>query len=390
MFNATGYAKEKTGKKEWDFLRVRLAEEKKLQRLSNSKDLVKAISEQTVMVEGTKLDAPDYFKITRFINGDVANPSNGLIEYLYKFLFKTTREGFWRDAELVKLYDNFILDTTAPEQIQALKTRVQDLESQLAASQSQNTEGGKNDLDIPKIQKENKSGGKKLRRWQMALAVVAVLLGLLAGLFFQKHQEWAILKRDFHFPDLKKNTWIKPNLQQFVGVWTGYIGSTMARRDTAFDKKIAKIVWEFTDSGMGYLKVRRWGANIYFEGFAVMETPDVISFHVWRQPANDFPRHSMARLNSAGGNTDLVSIAVSWTFGSRDNEEIGIREELVQFCKGCTVKSAQIFDSPTDQHSDIELSNGQKLDTRYIPLNTLPANKRYLIDSTSFIRKHPF
>lgn len=171
-------------------------------------------------------------------------------------------------------------------------------------------------------------------------------------------------------------------VKRLTGVWIGYLGALYARDYTRYQNKIAPLIWEITDSGKGYLLVRRWGASIFFKGFGTIES-ETISFHLWEQGVVKRPRHSMAKYNPAEFFDKLYFVSETWNYG--DNSEVlGIRELL----------SKRISEDSISKDKNPKLIegffhfgniNGQEINTCYVDFGTLDKTAQSLLGESSFI-----
>jgi hypothetical protein len=94
-----GYAKSKASC-EWDLLRNALKlkiGDTDLTQISNE------IARCHVKRGVEDIDKPKYDTIRRFLLGETLKPSNGLIEYLYQYVFKSTRDAYW-DKQAVLIF----------------------------------------------------------------------------------------------------------------------------------------------------------------------------------------------------------------------------------------------------------------------------------------------
>lgn len=103
MPKLTNYATERQGISEWDFLNHELhLRNEKITSIRNS------IAKSKLVIRGQKIDPPTYPQIYNFYAGITsANPSEGLIEHLYQYLFKLDRVSFWQNAEKTKNYNEW-------------------------------------------------------------------------------------------------------------------------------------------------------------------------------------------------------------------------------------------------------------------------------------------
>ena len=234
------------------------------------------------------------------------------------------------------------------------------------------------------VNKEPINTRNSWKKW----TIVASLLAIISFLFLMyKLLECNRLRKDMYFLELADKR-IAPNrLKEFVGVWTSYTGAPLSRGEEIYAHKVAKMGWEFTDSGKGYLTLRRWRTAACEEGFAIMENENVLSLHI-NSPENATPRHSVIALSPSGPTETYNCLTLGWSFGT-PNEAIALREVLVPFCKTCTVIDSKYEGVADKKHYDLTLSDGRKIVSEYLLIDSIPIKIRPLVDSTSVVRQEP-
>ena len=234
------------------------------------------------------------------------------------------------------------------------------------------------------VNKEPINTRNSWKKW----TIVASLLAIISFLFLMyKLLEWNRLRKDMYFLELADKR-IAPNrLKEFVGVWTSYTGAPLSRGEEIYAHKVAKMGWEFTDSGKGYLTLRRWRTAACEEGFAIMENENVLSLHI-NSPENATPRHSVIALSPSGPTETYNCLTLGWSFGT-PNEAIALREVLVPFCRTCTVIDSKYEGVADKKHYDLTLSDGRKIVSEYLLIDSIPIKIRPLVDSTSVVRQEP-
>ena len=284
-----------------------------------------------------------------------------------------------------------------------LKVQNDDLQKQMEQNK---TEIDAKETEVGQLKAQNGVLQGKLTDWKpqnaqnnswQKLAMSMLFLALLSGSFLaykiwewhNKTIEWNSIRKDVYSLELAENKTLQSELKHFVGVWTSYTGSPLIRHESNFEKKVAQICWEFTDSGKGYLKIRRWRTGLCDYGFAIMESTNIISFHIWNQETNSLPRHSIIKLPTNGESKRLNCLSVGWSLGKTTNEEIAIREVLERFCNNCTVVDAKAGGMDESRHFDLTLSSGDKIASKYLSIDSIKKEIRQLIDSTSMIRQYP-
>ena len=191
MDNPKGYALEREGKQEWEFLRKKLNEEKKLGRVSDGQKLTDAIGKIKVKIDGENVDTPDYFAIGRFLNNKTPNPSHAMIEYFYQFLFNVGRKKFWEDSNLVSIYSDFEISLNGPLKIEELKQELEEVRSKLR-------DGGILEAQAPT------SLLNSIKHWYIASLILSMGLVVLGNLYFHKAKKLDATRAFFNTKEVTK------------------------------------------------------------------------------------------------------------------------------------------------------------------------------------------
>jgi hypothetical protein len=251
-----------------------------------------------------------------------------------------------------------------------------------------------------KVLNENLAAAKnKNSKYIIGIIVLAIVLAIVAYGF-----HWYIANKqqttfDKQYAKLKKDLYLtpyKPNptqIDSLVGIWSCDVGSTLVRFPPE-PNKYAHNFAEFIYDTNGYFKIRRWGPKYKYEGYAQMESKDLMSIYLMKKDIiariNDtLPpkiRHSLIRLDKNNFNS-LIAISVSWEHSSPEAKDdiIGVREIYRKHCSGKIIAPPE-WDGSDNRFKIMKTTCGN-LQPEYLPLNKLKDS--ILVGHSSFMKRDP-
>jgi hypothetical protein len=318
--------------------------------------------------------------------GFVANPRSFLVDTCYIYLFGVGRQAFEAnptDPFLVQQGDAF----AEKKDSLSLYQENQLLKLQLAQLQQ----------SAPQV--TNKAAAyNKFEKWlwpaMAALAIMAILTGIIYYRYQHIAEKWDILKTDFN---LLPYSVTEAERKQLEGIWICYTGSPQARLSDSnrYHKVVANLIQ--IDYKDGYFLYNRFGASFNHIGYIQFEAPGLLSIHSRVKNDNgkvESPRHSLMMLDSTG--TYLSAISASWNFDVGDrNRIIGIREAYQKLGSGG--KLEEVINSLENASCQCKIIRWRKpndsVSTYYLKNISLDALKDssllQLINEHSILTKNP-
>jgi len=238
----------------------------------------------------------------------------------------------------------------------------------------------------------------KFEKWlwpaMAALAIMAILTGIIYYRYQHIAEKWDILKTDFN---LLPYSVTEAERKQLEGIWICYTGSPQARLSDSnrYHKVVANLIQ--IDYKDGYFLYNRFGASFNHIGYIQFEAPGLLSIHSRVKNDNgkvESPRHSLMMLDSTG--TYLSAISASWNFDVGDrNRIIGIREAYQKLGSGG--KLEEVINSLENASCQCKIIRWRKpndsVSTYYLKNISLDALKDssllQLINEHSILTKNP-
>ncbi|MBE7172099.1 MAG: hypothetical protein INR73_16040 [Williamsia sp.] len=251
-----------------------------------------------------------------YYNQIVANPRPFLVDACYIYLYGVGRKGFEKDPQDTNLLE-------APDHVPGIEhQRTEEVQTPplLLAPEPKASLASSNLLNW-------------LQRKALVihLVLIAALVSTIVG-WLSVRKEWATIKRDMNLLPYQPT---KTEIDSLEGVWLCYTGSPQAR--SSDPNRYHMVVSNVVDVKYkeGYFVFARYGASFDHIGYMQYEAPWLVSIHSYVKNADSIesPRHSLMRLDQAGGLVSVISASWNFDVGSRNNI-IGIREVYIKQGKG--------------------------------------------------------